>query len=690
MSSITIESLLTREDIPEDAKIVIRAEINSYERKMKNSLLSLIQSEARLEIALETADLGIWEHNIETGEVFRSERVSQIYGYSPSEMPSNVESWQSLIHPEDKPKVLERLNQLIQGHLEVFKAEYRLLHKSGEWKWVLSRGKAIERDQDGKALRLTGTIIDITAQRSTARALLESEAKYRLLFEGAPIPSMEFDLSQTLDYLDQLQIQKSQDFEELLAKKPEEISRLGETIQILNANEEALKFFQINTKEEWAISKIGDPQVGHPFFKQILKNILEGAKSYEDEIIAQTVKEKKEITALCKASFLPDSHQRLTRVIVSLIDITALKRTGNALRESEGKYRSLVEQAQDGIVIVQGSRLDGKMTFFNQRFANMLGYKTEELQNTLFTQIVQPEVLKRLYNQLADQIVRPIFDSTLVMKNGHTLEVELNLGVIQYQGELSMLAIVRDITERKKTEKLRRELEHRRDNFVWMTSHELRTPLTVIRGYIDLLLMNLGEIKENKQEKILKTILSNIQRLERLTDQVSLLAQFQYGTFKIQKQQFDFCTFFNEAMEPYKIMLGDQFEFDSCKLMPPLMVEGDKNRLAQVVDNILRNAIRHTHQDHRLIKVHLEVHPLEILIDISDNGAGIDHENLDRIFEQFVSIETVYSATGTGIGLYLSQRIMEAHGGAIKAHSEGIGRGSNFTIEFPRTWKSDV
>lgn len=688
MSPMTIETLLTRRDIPEDAKKLIRTEINNYERKLKDSLLSLIQSEARLDIALETADLGIWEHNIETGEVFRSERVSQIYGYTPSEIVSNLEWWLSLIHPEDKPRVLERLTQLIQGHRDVFKAEYRFLHKTGEWKWILSRGKAVERDQDGKALRITGTLHDVTKQKSTATALLESESKFRLLFEGAPIPSMEFDTSGILNYLAELKLQKPRELEELLAKHPEEITKIGERIKVLNANEAALKFFQIDSKEEWTLGKVGHPHLGHPFFTNILKTILAGGVSYEDEIIAHTVKERKEIVALSKASFLPDPNRRLSTAIVSFIDITALKQVEQALRESEVKYRTLVEQAQDGIVIVQGGDLDGKIIFLNHRFAQMLGYHSDELLDTFFMRIIHPEAMEPLLSRLGDRDV--IIDSILVRKNGNPLEVELNLGQIQYQEEQAILAIVRDITDRKKTEKLRRELEKRRDNFVWMTSHELRTPLTVIRGYIDLLLMNRGEIEGNKQEKILKTILNNLQRLERLTDQVSLIAQFQYGTFKIQKQRFDFCTFFNEAMEPYKIMLGDQFGFDSCESVSPLMIEGDKNRLAQVIDNILRNAIKQTHQDHRLIKVLLELQPSDIRIIIIDNGAGIDPENLDRIFDQFVSIETEYSATGTGIGLYLSQRIMKSHGGTIKAHSEGIGKGSSFIIELPRTGNDEV
>jgi K+-sensing histidine kinase KdpD len=100
--------------------------------------------------------------------------------------------------------------------------------------------------------------------------------------------------------------------------------------------------------------------------------------------------------------------------------------------------------------------------------------------------------------------------------------------------------------------------------------------------------------------------------------------------------------------------------------------------------NLLSNAVKQTHPDNRLIKVKLEVLLRSIRLQIWDSGARIAHEDLERIFDQFVSIETEYSATGTGIGLYLSRKIMEAHGGTIKAHSEGRGLGSVFTIELPR------
>ena len=116
----------------------------------------------------------------------------------------------------------------------------------------------------------------------------------------------------------------------------------------------------------------------------------------------------------------------------------------------------------------------------------------------------------------------------------------------------------------------------------------------------------------------------------------------------------------------------------------PLNIEGDQSRLRQVLDNLVSNAIHHSHPEHRLIKLSLTISPSIIQIIITDNGAGIAPDNLERIFTQFISIETEFSTTGTGIGLYLSQKIMELHGGKITAQSQGSGHGATFIVELPR------
>lgn len=264
----------------------------------------------------------------------------------------------------------------------------------------------------------------------------------------------------------------------------------------------------------------------------------------------------------------------------------------------------------------------------------------------------------------------------------------LREGRVWTNEEKNLLQLVGQIfsnaLHRKKTEKIRLELEQRRENFVWMTNHELRTPLTVISGYTDFLLKNINQIDHDQQNKILVTIQRNINRLMKLTEQVAKIAQFNNRIFELKKVEFNICIFINEALKPYKTILKDQIDFEGCSIKTPAIVEGDKDRLVQVLDNLLDNAVKHTHPDNKLIKVNLEILANSILIKIIDNGAGIDQKNLKLIFEQFVSIETKYSVTGTGIGLYVSQKIIEAHKGTIIAQSEGVGRGATFTIELPR------
>ncbi|GAH33848.1 unnamed protein product, partial [marine sediment metagenome] len=111
-------------------------------------------------------------------------------------------------------------------------------------------------------------------------------------------------------------------------------------------------------------------------------------------------------------------------------------------------------------------------------------------------------------------------------------------------------------------------------------------------------------------------------------------------------------------------------------------------RLRQVLDNLVNNAINHTHPEHRLIKLSLAISPSVLRIKLTDNGAGIAPDKLERIFDQFVSIETEYATPGTGIGLYLSRIIMEDHRGSITAQSQGIGHGSTFIAELPVSAKS--
>ena len=137
---------------------------------------ALRESQERLELALEGAELAMWDWNIQTGERVFNRRWAEMLGYSPDEIRPHIDSWEDSIHPEDTVRVKEVLNRHLAGETPSYEMEYRVVTKSGEIRWVLARGKVVERDNDGRPLRATGTRLDIT-DRKRAEALLQERTE---------------------------------------------------------------------------------------------------------------------------------------------------------------------------------------------------------------------------------------------------------------------------------------------------------------------------------------------------------------------------------------------------------------------------------------------------------------------------------------------------------------------------------
>ncbi len=153
-------------------------------------ITDLLQAEAairesgeRLELALKGADLGLWDWNIQTDEMILNERWTRIFGFSKDEFEPTLERWEDLVHPQDIPWVSEVLEAFLKGE-SAYDIEYRARTKSGEWIWVLDRGKIMEWDSDGNPLRAVGTLMDITDRKQMESALQESEERYRMMAEN--------------------------------------------------------------------------------------------------------------------------------------------------------------------------------------------------------------------------------------------------------------------------------------------------------------------------------------------------------------------------------------------------------------------------------------------------------------------------------------------------------------------------
>lgn len=216
--------------------------------------------------------------------------------------------------------------------------------------------------------------------------------------------------------------------------------------------------------------------------------------------------------------------------------------------------------------------------------------------------------------------------------------------------------------------------------FIDVASHELRTPIQPILGMSEILY---SQIEDKQQRKLLEIIIRNAERLQRLTNDILDVAKIETGTLQIEKERFNLYDLISNLISHYKTSIRE-IETRNVNLLyiteeQNLNIEGDKGLLYQVLDNLLSNAIKFTKRvgDGANITIttkRREKNDNTIIVSVKDNGTGIDKEILPRLFTKFAT----KSESGTGLGLYISKNIIEAHGGKIWAENNIDGKGATF------------
>ncbi|MFX0181745.1 MAG: ATP-binding protein [Candidatus Hodarchaeota archaeon] len=363
----------------------------------------------------------------------------------------------------------------------------------------------------------------------------------------------------------------------------------------------------------------------------------------------------------------------------------AIQEIEGALHAIEQRYRDLVNNVPIGLFRVN---LEEPSFEVNPALIQILrgeitdGLSLQDLYNNISSDPIFQKEISRIA-QSESQIRK--FDMPIKRDDNSELFVRINVRVVTdstgnkyYEGSLE------DITEQKQMDVMRRELEEKRQLFISIINHEIRTPLTIIRGYNDLIQKHVEKLDKERRNEIFNTIKRHTERIEQLIREVTDVTQLQRGILQYEREDFNLCNFLAEILKPYSYLLQDQFEFNDYSSEKNVVIHGDKDRLQQVFDNILSNAIDNTSNEDRKIVVVSEIYNDLVKVIISDNGAGIAQENLEKIFEQFQTFDTKYSSKGTGIGLYIAKEIMKAHNGKLYAVSEGLDKGATFIMELPR------
>ena len=392
------------------------------------------------------------------------------------------------------------------------------------------------------------------------------------------------------------------------------------------------------------------------------------------------------------------------------------RRAEDALENAVERFRRLVDSAVDAIVGVDG---EGRITLVNPQAEKLFGYSPGELLGKPI-EILVPERFReahvghRVGYCLAPR-QRPIgvgLDLFGRRKDGSEFPVEISLSSMETGEGLFVTAIIRDITERKQAELNAREKQRLEDMlrfksaFITNMSHELRTPLNSIIGFSELLeAQHFGALTE-KQVRYVANIQSSGQHLLLLIDDILDLAKIEAGRIELQPEAFPLPEALRAALHmirPQAVAkrLGLHLDVDAC----PKTVVADPTRFKQVLFNLLSNAVKFTGEKGKVTlsatvqratsnvqrpKVQ-DARPWSVddqafvEISVADTGIGIKAEDIPKLFQEFTQLDGSLTRRyqGTGLGLALTKRFVEMHGGRIWVESAGEGRGSTFRFTLP-------
>ncbi len=370
------------------------------------------------------------------------------------------------------------------------------------------------------------------------------------------------------------------------------------------------------------------------------------------------------------------------RIISVSRDITARKNAEEALRDSESKYRMLIDQAADGIFVTD---IDGNLVDVNPKGCRMLGYTLEELLE-----------MKLLDLMVADSMQIParasksttLNERRMKRKDGAALHIEMSAKRLQ-DGRVQ--AIIRDITERKQAESQRLELAIERERvevlrrFISDASHDLRTPLSVMRTSLYLLKRTLPEVQFEKGQSHVQLLDEQIKRIETLLN--DLLTMSNLDRADADTFEFRYCdinALMKQLIDDYEETIEQKKH--TVELVPGEVpnIQADTQKLRRAFEALLDNAINYT-PDGGHITITTSKSEVDVVVEVKDNGIGINAIDLPHIFDRFYRVDKArrLEKGGMGLGLAIARRVVQVHSGKISAEST-VGEGSKFRVRLPQ------
>lgn len=574
-----------------------------------------------------------------------NENWETVTGYSASEI-SGMNGLQFYPSP-DSEIVADRVQSLLDGGYATVEAN--LLTKDGRQIPYFLTGSLVTIENDEYVI---GVGLDISERKEAMEALRRSEEYHRSLLENA----MEAIAVVTRDGLIAYE---SPSYKHVLGRDP-----------MVAVGTDAFNFIHPD-----------DLPIVAETFAQLLDN---PGGTVQAEMRCLHNDGSYRILEIAGTNLLDDPA--VGGIVANFRDITARKEAEEALQESERRYRHLVEQASDGIAIIQ----DAVVKYANPGAATAMGCTVEDIVGTPISDYIHPDeipkVADRYRRRMAGEPVESVFESVIIRRDGSSVDVEASAALITYQGKPADLVILRDITARKEAEQEKLRTEEQRQLTARLATvgqlaagvaHELNNPLAAVQGFAQLL-ADRKDLDDSVRDDV-EQIFNEAKRATRITANLLSFARKHRPEKRL--------TCINDVIEKSLELHAYRMRVNNVDVQTELASDlpitmADFHQMQQVFVNIIANADQAMTEAHGKgkLSVRSQWSGDTIKITLADDGPGIPQEDLERIFEPFYT--TKEEGKGTGLGLDICHGIVEAHGGRLRATSN-VGEGTTFVIEIP-------
>ncbi|MFC1563276.1 PAS domain S-box protein, partial [candidate division KSB1 bacterium] len=623
------------------------------ERKIAEDALR--KSEESLAKAQKIADLGNWEWDVETGELFWSEQTYRIFGFDPEKDKTSFDLYKKCIFPEDRERLMNAIDLAVKKGVD-HTIEHRILIQNNEIRFIRGKGE-VTKNEKGKVVKLIGTFQDITDIKTAENQIKKISERLELATDVAFIGIWDWDVPNNFLYWDDTMYDlyglKKEDYPNaydawLKCLHPEDSKRIQEEVDLALKGE---KEFNAEYRIMWT----------------------DGSVHY-----------LKASTTVAK-----DKKGRALRMIGVNRDITDRKNAENErsilinkLEETSNELNAILDSVGDAIVTLN---IDHEIVTANSAFLEMFNKNEEEILGRTCGNILKEIDPESAYDNGVDDTVlnkrntedRLSSRTEMRTPDGQKVVVEAITSALK-DADNNIIGAVKSIRNVTKEA----EIDRMKSEFISMVSHELRTPLTSIKGYIDLILAgDTGEIND-LQKEFLEIVYENSERLNNLINDLLDVEKIESGHVEMIFKKINLS---NLALNAVKTMQGAAEKKGlelKYNIEEDIEYKGDKDRLVQCFVNFISNAIKYTKEGR--IDVTFNIENNNAVFSVKDTGIGINAADKKRLFSKFFRSDHEYArdAGGTGLGLSIVKSIVDKHGGKIEVESK-LNKGSVFRIVLP-------